>query len=448
MDDFDFDWDMPGDLYDISSLGDIDWGSMLGDFGDTGFDDYLGIELPTFGNEDLAGALLGSESDVSFNKAGDMVFTNPDGTVVTYTADGMVRTEDPSGRNVFYHTTDGRDYTVDYSSLKPGDLVETYGRDTTGGPTRYSAYHTTDGKDYFVDYTDAFDPKALVETFSRDTGGTGPTRYTAYTGNGVVDYSDVYGPGGGRVTTTPGDGKTTTIYQDGGVKTVTNNTVTNTVRDIVKTFTNAVGGKDNAALLAALLGGIAAKQGGKGGGGGTGVGYQGGIPTYTATRGPARSPTEGGRRPGAAGIGSLTGGVKFTPTGGVMGNAGTDQQVLAGLTQEELERIRQATKVAAKGGLMSLASGGQARPARYLAGGTDGMADEIETDIDGKQPARLSHGEFVIPADVVSHLGNGNSDAGAKVLYDMMAKVRKARTGTPKQGKQINPNSFVPGKGR
>jgi len=50
----------------------------------------------------------------------------------------------------------------------------------------------------------------------------------------------------------------------------------------------------------------------------------------------------------------------------------------------------------------------------------------------------------VIPADVVSHLGNGNSDAGADVLYEMMAKVRKARTGTPKQGKKINPRQYTP----
>jgi hypothetical protein len=57
----------------------------------------------------------------------------------------------------------------------------------------------------------------------------------------------------------------------------------------------------------------------------------------------------------------------------------------------------------------------------------------------------LSHGEFVIPADVVSHLGNGNSDAGANVLYKMMDRVRQARTGNPKQGKQINPEKFMPG---
>lgn len=94
----------------------------------------------------------------------------------------------------------------------------------------------------------------------------------------------------------------------------------------------------------------------------------------------------------------------------------------------------------AHGGIAELARGG-----RYLAGDTDGMEDKINTSIDGSQPAKLSHGEFVVPADVVSHLGNGNSAAGAKKLYEMMARVRKARTGNPEQGKQINPNKFMPG---
>jgi hypothetical protein len=100
---------------------------------------------------------------------------------------------------------------------------------------------------------------------------------------------------------------------------------------------------------------------------------------------------------------------------------------------------------AAEGGLMGYARGGRAMPPRYLRGQTDGMADKIPSNIDGVQPAKLSHGEFVIPADVVSHLGNGNSDAGAKVLYKMMDRVRQARTGNKKQGKRINPDRFTPG---
>ena len=80
----------------------------------------------------------------------------------------------------------------------------------------------------------------------------------------------------------------------------------------------------------------------------------------------------------------------------------------------------------------------------YLGGTTDGMADTVPARIDGNQEARLSDGEFVVPADVVSHLGNGNSSAGAKNLYGMMDRVRTARTGNKQQGKQIDPNKFIP----
>jgi len=72
------------------------------------------------------------------------------------------------------------------------------------------------------------------------------------------------------------------------------------------------------------------------------------------------------------------------------------------------------------------------------------MSDNIPATIGNKQPARLADGEFVVPADVVSHLGNGSTDAGAKQLYAMMDKIRAARTGTKKQGKQINPRKYMP----
>ena len=80
----------------------------------------------------------------------------------------------------------------------------------------------------------------------------------------------------------------------------------------------------------------------------------------------------------------------------------------------------------------------------YLGGPTDGMADQVPAIIDGMQPAALSDGEFVVPADVVSHLGNGNSDAGAQQLYSMMDRVRQTRTGTTKQGPEINPTGMMP----
>ena len=90
---------------------------------------------------------------------------------------------------------------------------------------------------------------------------------------------------------------------------------------------------------------------------------------------------------------------------------------------------------------MGYAEGGTPR---FLSGGGDGMSDSIKANINGTQPARLADGEFVIPADVVSHLGNGSSKAGAKQLYSMMDKIRKARTGRKSQGKQINPRKYLP----
>ena len=95
-------------------------------------------------------------------------------------------------------------------------------------------------------------------------------------------------------------------------------------------------------------------------------------------------------------------------------------------------------------GSLEMARGGRTLPPRYLDGHSDGMADKVPAHIDNKRPAALSDGEFVIPADVVSHLGNGNSNAGAKRLYKMMDDIRAARTGNPKQGKQINPDKFMP----
>lgn len=96
----------------------------------------------------------------------------------------------------------------------------------------------------------------------------------------------------------------------------------------------------------------------------------------------------------------------------------------------------------AGGGIASL--GGYSDGGRMLKGPGDGMSDSIPATIANKQPARLANEEFVIPADVVSHLGNGSSEAGAKQLYKMMDRVRHARTGTKKQGKEINPGKYMP----
>lgn len=106
---------------------------------------------------------------------------------------------------------------------------------------------------------------------------------------------------------------------------------------------------------------------------------------------------------------------------------------------------------AADGGLMALAAGGNVSTlgsysdgGRLLKGPGDGMSDNIPAQIGAKQPARLADGEFVVPADVVSHLGNGSTDAGAKQLYKMMDRIRAQRTGKKKQAPEVNPKKAMP----
>jgi hypothetical protein len=72
---------------------------------------------------------------------------------------------------------------------------------------------------------------------------------------------------------------------------------------------------------------------------------------------------------------------------------------------------------------------------RLLKGPGDGVSDSIPAVIGQRQPARLADGEFVVPARIVSELGNGSTEAGARKLYAMMDRVQKARNKTVGKGK-------------
>lgn len=192
--------------------------------------------------------------------------------------------------------------------------------------------------------------------------------------------------------------------------------------------------------------------------GGTGIlgtdtpptGYQGTVPEYDVQREVVPGTYDPNRRPGSGGQ------RYFTQTQYVPKSATPAQPMsaegLAALNaanparQERRRPGGPRTPVPVQDEVQELAAGGiaQLKKGQYLNGASDGMADKVPANIDGVQEARLSDGEFVIPADVVSHLGNGNSDAGAKVLKDMMSRVRKARTGNTKQGKEIDPKKFIP----
>jgi len=181
--------------------------------------------------------------------------------------------------------------------------------------------------------------------------------------------------------------------------------------------------------LKLLSSGAGSAGGGSGGGAGTQASTQSSNPTYTTT---TSTPT---RAPAAQSPAMVS-----FPTMSSNQNMGSVYNPYL---------FNYQTRNAAQGGLM-YADGGIADLGGYAAGGKllkgpgDGMSDSIVANIGGQQPARLADGEFVIPADVVSHLGNGSTDAGAKHLYKMMDKIRRARTGNPKQGKQINADKFLP----
>ena len=178
---------------------------------------------------------------------------------------------------------------------------------------------------------------------------------------------------------------------------------------------------------------------------------------YTAGTPYQYTAAEGGQVPGYAPGGMVSPEPDMTSVGGNMNapmaynhsrvfatptQAPVPQNVLKMAEGGSLQEMAQRGTIIprmATGGLGAYSDGGQ-----MLKGPGDGMSDSIPATINQKQPARLANDEFVVPADVVSHLGNGSSDAGAKQLYAMMDRIRQARTGTKKQGKKVNPTKYMP----
>jgi hypothetical protein len=120
-------------------------------------------------------------------------------------------------------------------------------------------------------------------------------------------------------------------------------------------------------------------------------------------------------------------------------NVNMPKNFLAKQPKTSIKGIGDVEEAAAGGSIGGYSDGG-----RMLKGPGDGMSDSIPATIGKRQPARLADGEFVVPADVVSHLGNGSTDAGAKKLYAMMNKIRKARTGKKKQAPAVKADRYMP----
>jgi hypothetical protein len=106
----------------------------------------------------------------------------------------------------------------------------------------------------------------------------------------------------------------------------------------------------------------------------------------------------------------------------------------------------------AMGGRVRYAEGGISAltpdDGKMLNGNGDGVSDDIPAMIEGEQEAALSDGEFIVPARIVSELGNGSSDAGAKKLYAMIDRIQAARQKTMGDNKQYakdtNAERFLP----
>jgi hypothetical protein len=283
-------------------------------------------------------------------------------------------------------------------------------------------------------------------------GGTGnPYDYEPAT-NPFMGPTTTYNSSSGTYTQVFDDGSTLVTDGAGNVVRSTNATDGPGISDSIAKIFGSIGANASKLLAGmfqkpgggtdwqkvATLGGGLMGLLGSGGGGSRPSGYQGGIPQYTATREMLTQPvTDPARVPGSAGrryFSDLT----YAPVTPPAAAPATETPATPTTPTETPPATDTTVQTAAGGGLMQLAKG------RYLRGHTDGMEDKLRTTIEGKDPAALSHGEFVVPADVVSHLGNGNSDAGAKRLYQMMDRIRQARTGTKQQGKQIQADKYLP----
>jgi|TARA_R100001460_G_scaffold65688_2_gene106007 hypothetical protein len=211
--------------------------------------------------------------------------------------------------------------------------------------------------------------------------------------------------------------------------------------DFTGVFKQGLSGKNLGTMLGTGIAGYAINKSGLSSPNVPVVGYQGTVPEYTAVRERVPMQQDPNRRPGSGGRRYFSDMMyadrpERQPMTVAQARAKAQEQA-QGIAALQAPRLDEKPMMAT-GGIIGMNTG------YYLGGITDGMADKVPARIDNGQEARLSDGEFVIPADVVSHLGNGNSEAGAKQLYEMMSRTRKTRTGNPKQGKEINPRKMLP----
>lgn len=155
-----------------------------------------------------------------------------------------------------------------------------------------------------------------------------------------------------------------------------------------------------------------------------GTPYKSPGPEYMAEGGPVAAMTDANM------MGQNTG----YPMAGINTNtyAAPSQNVAQGTQDAAVNPYTGQAQFAAGGGISNL--GGYSDGGQLLRGPGDGVSDSIPARIGAKQEARLADGEFVVPARIVSELGNGSTEAGSRQLYAMMDRVQKARKKTVGKG--------------
>ena len=203
----------------------------------------------------------------------------------------------------------------------------------------------------------------------------------------------------------------------------------------MKSISNLLSGTGAGGTAGQLLalGGIGSLLNSMLGGGGGYSGYKGSIPTYTAQRmmnaipQTVAAPTAENpqatapRRPGSGGVTYFSPMQYLTPAQ----VAAQTAPAAAAVTPAATDVVQAAGGGMMRGGIASL--GGYSDGGQLLRGPGDGVSDSIPATIGGKQPARLADGEFVVPARIVSELGNGSTEAGARKLYEMMDRIKASR---------------------
>ena len=437
MDEFDFE---NSNNFDLSSL-------FGGDGGSSGVDlSALGNDFSGFDNLDISSLLSGGDNFTPGDYGGSLgselaaILQDTGNSSSLFSGDGGIDveallnaqeqnpnlkfdddtepgssggnqgSEGPAGQGDL-GSYDGSSYSklLFNDDTEPGSSGGTQGSNGPAGEGDLGSY---EGSSYGGNKKLVFDDKE-----PGSSGGTGGSTGVAKKDDLGAYKGSTYDDSGG--TKTKVDDKGNVILPDGtkvtpgGVVVPPGTPTPKTPTTPTKTDTTKPAGKDNNMLMMMLaLMAMMNKGGSSTGSGGT-------IPSLQANRSQLPyGPTSGSQaRPGAGGVNYFSP-TSYTPraAGGGMMYGG--------------------------GGLSDL--GGYSDGGRLLKGPGDGVSDSIPATIGGKQPARLATGEFVVPARIVSELGNGSTDAGAQKLYAMMDRVQKARRKTKNVAADTKAHKYLP----